>query len=130
MRQFKFRAWHKELNILISFDFKSLGSSYDEGCINFLLEGYKYVSCDSDDIIIMQYLGEDCKDCKGIEICEEDIVKTLNGDIGVVKYMFGKFLVYLGGGNVVDVFGAAWGLLEIIGNARQHPELLPESLKE
>lgn len=125
MRQFKFRAWHKESQIMTDFSFSSLmgDSSNGEVYIYFRNEKKQYSTkiC-SEELIIMQYLGEDCKDCEEIEICEGDIIEDEDVEKYLIKYNieFGCFWP-----EEYD-YEAPFDYSEcrIIGNIHQNPELL------
>lgn len=125
MREFKFRAWDKQENLL--YDWK-----YLINCIQY--GGNKINGTDIDDcifndtdLILMQFTG--LKDKNGKDIYDGDIVKQLPGfgcewedRIGVVKYSGASFWFDLGGqAFILDDHDCDF---EVIGNIYENPELM------
>lgn len=122
MRPIKFRAYLKNENKII--DVKSI--DWDENgnliSINYP-EGKDYFGYE-DDIALMQYTG--CKDMKGKEIYEGDIVKYRN-NLYQVEWVFFSFYIHRIDGRIlkelekvaIDEKG-----MELIGNIYENPELL------
>lgn len=104
MREIKFRAWNTSLEFM----------QYGDGAQGTFLQ--KAIEAE---LPIMQYTG--LKDKNGKEIYEGDIVRDLEGTIGVVEFKHGKF-------QALD--DAKWDNLEfpdeseIIGNIYEDPNLL------
>lgn len=117
MRQFKFRAWHKELKIMKDFTF-------DDLVINGLILFTKDISIPVSSVRIekMQYLGGDCKDCEGVELCEEDIIKDEDGEKYIIKYDTESGCFYPDGYEYEMPFD--YSECKIIGNTYKNPELL------
>jgi hypothetical protein len=159
MRKFKFRAWHPKANRMIDFGLDKysletitqkikkidLGNGYsiDSSTLkpsSLYLRGYflerkdelpliTLIDMEDPDLVIMQYLGEDCKDCNGIELCEGDIVKYCGSEIeiGTITYKgHGYRMEYFirGHYHFVGNYDFKWNRLEKIGNIYQTPELL------
>ena len=105
----KFRAWDKEENRMID-DYEVLISS--DGCAyyNHYEGGLRDLGLD---VEIMQSTG--LKDKNGVEIYENDIVKTFGANIYVVEFYDGKF------NPISDLETSNW---EAIGNIYENPELL------
>ena len=71
---------------------------------------------------IMQFTGK--QDLKGVDIYEEDICRSLRG--GLFSIVF-KGACFIATDGVVNFRQDLWGeQLEVIGNIRQHPELLED----
>ena len=117
MREIKFRVWNGLLHEYRTIDMNSgkqnLGMGFEatEGIGSNITTIYHSVGD-----VIEQYTG--LKDQDGVEIFENDIVKTSGANTYVVEYFDGKF------NPVSDLEGSNW---EVIGNIHDQPELL-ESL--
>jgi YopX protein len=123
MRQFKFRAWHKERKIMKDFTFNDLMSRGAIPCICF--NEKIFVPVCSSRIKIMQYVGNDCVDCHGIEICEGDILKFDYFDKMVtVGYSEGCFFTKVEMTCWFPLYDCPPGKKEIIGNIHQNLELI------
>lgn len=111
MRQFKFRAWNKVKKQMLTFDFYAL--LHNEYTRDFLK---------SSDVIKMQYIGKDCKDSEGIELCEGDIIEDEDCEKYVINYdtEFGCF--YPDGYEYESPFD--YSECRIIGNIYQNPDLI------
>jgi uncharacterized phage protein (TIGR01671 family) len=131
MRTFKFRAWHKELKEMVDFSFDDIGIRCAEGSLKF--QKKDDVCIDDDDLIIMQYLGEDCKDATGKAICEGDVLKIAsdtNNDAfkGYVVFKEGAFMIYRNiqfenGEELGSFVHISWSAYKIIGNIYQNLEM-------
>lgn len=122
MRPIKFRAYLKNEKTMI--DVKSI--DWDENgnliSINYP-EGKDYFGYE-DDIVLMQYTG--CKDVKGKEIYEGDIVKYRN-NLYQVKWVFFSFYIHrIDGRSLEELEKVAIDEkgMELIGNIYENPELL------
>src|SRR6266581_5842497 len=96
MRQFKFKAFHEKTERMRYF---YLGDEF----IDFTESKYftDHISPKNPELKIMQYLGTDCKDEDGRELCEGDIYRTEFDlpELGagsertcVIVFKFGEFL--------------------------------------
>jgi uncharacterized phage protein (TIGR01671 family) len=110
-REFKFRLWDKQEKVM------STPFTFGEGC------GYKDgrdgtlhypESMDDEHCDFMQYTG--IKDKNGVEVYEDDIVKSYGQYIRRIKWRNGQGL---SGFNV-----SAGNGLEVIGNIYENPDLL------
>ncbi len=142
MRQFKFRAWHKELKIISDFTLTDILASQLSG--QYIIVAERALIFTLSECEIMQYLGEDCKDINGVELCEGDIVKISFGPGTLLKepeiyicqiiYKEASFLLLCDNGEILELTddGEMVGIFqfidycEIIGNIYQNPELLGE----
>ncbi len=121
----RFRAWNKatkemhEVDDIVSIDF---GKS--EICVKTLFFG-KFSYYDLDDIVFMQSTG--LFDKNGKEIFEGDIVDSEGGfTTGVVEFRsdLGMFVSTLIKYNNFEQLCNAHGLVKVIGNIYENPELL------
>lgn len=129
-RNFKFRAWHTDLQLMQDFSFNELQSCAIGATIEFEELNKGWVSINDKKLIIMQYLSEDCKDETGKEICEGDIVTNdyACGRLFKIVYSIG---IWVGLGVNHDREIRVFDLIKskgnkIIGNIYQNPELLQE----
>lgn len=145
MREFKFRAWDKKLNIMINrgFNIKSL-FIYTPCCMGCLYHEDSVISCGfedkeienkyfikdnhnyhqdirDDNIILMQFTG--LKDKNGKEIYEGDIYINRNKNTHIVKYndFEGEC------GSICKGYEFESGYIEyieVIGNIYENPEMI------
>ena len=119
VRQLKFRAWSIE-NKMFYFNFWDIES---DG-MNQIVSPHILHS----DIPIMQFIGH--KDIKGKEIYDGDIVKADAVDpfgnqiIGKILFHNGAFWIGTKDNLVYNVVCYFEGIMEVIGNIYQNPELL------
>lgn len=141
MRQFKFRAWHKESKLMTDFSFSSLMGDSSNGEVYLYIRDEKKAyspKIGSEQLIIMQYLDGDCKDCDGVEVCEDDIILVkdffpeetcFENFIGIVKYSNHSYkLVNIYDTNEeIEFDDFCIEHEKILGNIHQNPELLNEN---
>lgn len=110
MREIKFRAWHKTYDLLC--DVVEIVFGDDDNYV--AVENGEYIErWRFDDIELMQYTG--LKDVNGVEIYENDVLKSVGGNTEVVIYIDGRF---------EPVCWYDEKTYEVIGNKFQNPELL------
>lgn len=116
MREMKFRAWDKNLNVFLRYEFPPVRINSD-GTIEFPTTG---------DIALQQYTG--LKDKNGKEIYEGDIITAdFLGEINysVIRWDDGGFWCkYKNGSNHLP----GEKNREVIGNIYENPDLLKETL--
>lgn len=104
MRDIKFRAWYTP------FKNKKFGTGYKYG--NSVIS---FHDMSPDKYELEQYTGN--KDKNGVEIYENDILKSVNGNTDVVIYTDGRF---------VPICWYNPESFEVIGNIHEQPELLED----
>lgn len=129
MREIKFRAWDKTYKIM---NYKVQVGNTDYTDKNYTCnsiwvdygdrKSIGWMNADDACIDLMQYTG--LKDKNGIEIYENDIIKTTRGDWGVIIYKAPFFEVTVSE-NKSCTYSRQWfSEIEVIGNIYQNPELL------
>jgi len=108
-REIKFRAWDDIEMVYISDLFWFEENHFSSVNDNL---GHK----------LMQYTG--LKDKNGKEIYEGDIVKGDLGHVGTVEYNAPSFEVRWNDGDCCKIFDAVHGVIEVIGNIYENPNLL------
>ena len=122
----KFRAYLKERPYLkgtgVIIDVQEINYKYEE--IVYESGKYKEVA-DFKDIELMQSTG--LKDAHGTEIYEKDIVRDSYGDVFLIEWLDGGFVLtdfFSGGYDHCEIDDLE--SYEVIGNQFQHPHLLEE----
>ena len=126
MREFKFRAWIKELNRMAN---SVVTIYYDPPKPSILVDvshpDYELFEGSFDDIILMQYTG--LNDKKGVEIYEGDIVNLLNKYGRIISLKNVVELADFLGGHYYQTHMGGSTIYEVIGNIYDNPELLDDS---
>lgn len=120
MREIKFRAWNGE-RIINRTLFDRNWYSEDDKCVMVATPR------DARILKVMQFTG--LKDINGVEIYEGDIVNHNGIGIGFVEYKERQaaFKIIFSGTTrkwFVDMLDREYGLLEVIGNIYENPELI------
>ena len=120
MREIKFRAWDKKLNMMVYGKEQTGHVEYGTNpldAVNYLLnyDDYGY--------IFMQYTGQ--KDKNGKEIYEGDILITIDEEEGIIVWDESKFDYRIDTGIVLLKLGGYYSSeIEVIGNIYDNPELV------
>lgn len=115
MREIKFRAWDRRHNEMILIDDfywfeENQVHSQDEACGT------------TGDFVLMQYTG--LKDKNGVEIYEGDIVRAIDVISSVEWVNDGFWEIAAPGTAESTLLGNHIGVIEVIGNIYENPELL------
>lgn len=122
MRPIKFRAYLKDTNEMVTVGAMDWDYEGNLLCLNYP-KGKDYFGHE-DNIVLMQYTG--CKDMRGKEIYEDDIVRYRN-NLYQVKWVFFSFYIHrIDGRNLKELEKVAIDEkgMELIGNIYENPELL------
>ncbi len=135
MREIKFRAWHKNREVMVHFDMKTITKTpYPGFYYTKDLDGFY---CDLNDpnlyCELMQYTGP--QDKNGKEIYEGDIVRGKDS-VRLIEYKDGRFVArklndsknYQYDGIITRYLPQNWkDQFEVIGNIWENPELLKDT---
>lgn len=114
----KFRAYLKGTGIIV--DVQDINYKYKE----IVYENEKYMEvADFKDVILLQSTG--LKDAHGTEIYEKDIVRDSYGDVFLIEWLDGSFVLtdfFSGGYDHCSIDDSE--AYEIVGNQFEHPHLL------
>jgi uncharacterized phage protein (TIGR01671 family) len=133
MGEIKFRAWHKDNEVMGKITQMDLWSDeIDEHSFEIFADD-EIIECEPDEIILLQYTG--LKDKNGMEIYEGDIIRAnkltfeskLLPENLLVKFYGGMFQLYRGNENLMGLHLQYIEDGEIIGNIYENPELLKDN---
>lgn len=137
MREIKFRAWNKENNKMVQFDFKNIYGYEGEICGIILPDGQTALNFNSgygddgfnESLAIMQYTG--LKDKHGVEIYEGDVLRKerywdiyIESDADNARFGFLNTEWVVSQGKIKPIDKYMMNEYEVIGNIYENPELL------
>lgn len=137
MSRLKFRAYHKKLKLMQDFSFSDLGvDTCEEVCFLYFENPEdktpfsfldRQIAINDENLVVMQYLGEDCKDEGGKEMCKDDLITYdyLGAIILKIEYSHGIFFARtINDFREIPIHKATKQKgIKIIGNIHQNPEL-------